>query len=87
MLSQYLLQLLPAHFPLRRDEYRRVANYIPENLDAEDYEPASWHALARTVHDKQVPGDHNTCVTTFAGVIANELQGILANRNTGREMR
>jgi hypothetical protein len=87
-------------FPVRRDEYRKVANYIPENLDADvycfvcdenagriDYEPSPWRALARTVHDRRVPGDHNTCVTTFAGVVANELQGILASRNAGRGMR
>ncbi len=88
------------HFPLRRDEYRRVANYVPENLDTDvycfvcdenaarmDYEPSTWRRLARAVHDRQVPGDHNTCVTTFAGVVANELQGIFAGRNSGRRMR
>jgi|SRR4029079_3378725 len=90
----------PEHFPLRWDEYRRVASYVPENLDTDvycfvcdenaarlDYEPSTWRRLARAVHDKQVPGDHNTCVTIFAGVVANELQGIFAGRNSGRGMR
>jgi len=54
---------------------------------AHDYEPSTWRRLARAVHDKQVPGGHNTCVTTFAGVVANELQGIFAGRNSGRRMR
>jgi len=89
-----------AHFPLRRDEYRRVVNYIPENLDTDvycfvcdknaariDYEPSSWRPLARTVHDKQVPGDHNTCVTTFAGVVANELQKIISSRDSKPRMQ
>ena len=88
------------HFPLRRDEYRRVANYVPENLDADvycfvcdenyarmDYEPSIWRKLARTVYDKQVPGNHNTCVTTFAGVVANELQKIISGENSRPRMR
>ncbi len=89
-----------AHFPVRSDEYRRVANYVPENLDTDvycfvcdenaariDYEPSTWRSLARAVYDKKIPGDHNTCVTTFAGVVANELQGILAGRNSGYRMQ
>ncbi|MGB7660204.1 MAG: hypothetical protein WBL96_17960, partial [Pseudolabrys sp.] len=46
-----------------------------------DYEPSTWRASARAVHDKQVPGNHNTCVTTFAGVVANELQKIISGRS------
>ena len=89
-----------AHFPVRSDEYRRVANYVPENLDTDvycfvcdenaariDYEPSTWRSLARAVYDKKIPGDHNTCVTTFAVVVANELQGILAGRNSGHRMQ
>jgi hypothetical protein len=48
-----------------------------KNAKRMDYEPSTWRRLARVVHDR---GDHNTCVTTFAGVVANELQRILAGR-------
>lgn len=77
-----------------------MAYYVPENLDTDvycfvcdanagraDYELSPWRALARTAHDRHVPGDRNTCVTTFAGVVAKELQGILAGRNPPRGLR
>jgi hypothetical protein len=50
-----------------------------------DYEPSTWRASVRAVHDKQVPGNHNTCVTTFAGVVANELQKIISGRSCSPE--
>jgi oxalate---CoA ligase len=75
-------------------EYRRISNYIPEGLDTElfclicgenarrrDYRPVAWTRLAREVHSRPIPGDHHTCVTTFAGVLASELQGIFATRH------
>jgi hypothetical protein len=64
-----------------------VTRRMRRKRGAHDYEPSTWRRLARAVHDKQVPGGHNTCVTTFAGVVANELQGIFAGRNSGRRMR
>src|SRR5262249_43977019 len=75
-----------------RDEYRRVSNYIPKKLDTElfclvcdesatrmDFRPSNWRRVARSVHTKVVPGDHYSCVKTFAGVVATELQRIVSS--------
>jgi hypothetical protein len=83
---------------LRLDEYRRISNYIPGGLDTElfclvcdenahrmDYRPMGWTRLVREAHSRPIPGDHHTCVTTFAGVLASELQGILANSSLASE--
>ena len=67
---------------LRCDVYCVVCG---ENAARMDYEPSTWRGLARAVHDKQVPRDHNTCVTIFADVVANERQGIFAGRIPGAE--
>jgi hypothetical protein len=40
--------------------------------------PNTAHDSFSHRHHKHVPGDHNSCVTTFAGVVANELQALLA---------
>jgi acyl-CoA synthetase (AMP-forming)/AMP-acid ligase II/thioesterase domain-containing protein/acyl carrier protein len=79
----------------RRDDYCKVSNYIPAVIDTElycllcdanakrmDYRPAPWRHYARTVHAKMIPGDHNSCVTTFAVVVANELQRIFSGRRS-----
>jgi thioesterase domain-containing protein len=70
---------------------RKVSNYIPATIDTElycllcdanakrmDYRPALWQHYARTVHTKIIPGDHHSCVTTFAGVVASELRRIFS---------
>jgi thioesterase domain-containing protein len=77
--------------PPRWDEYRRLSNYVPERLDTEllavvctdnatrlDFQPSNWRRLARSVHAKVVPGNHHSCVTTHAGVVAAELQTIIS---------
>jgi acyl-CoA synthetase (AMP-forming)/AMP-acid ligase II/thioesterase domain-containing protein len=77
--------------PPRWDEYRRLSNYVPESLDAElfalvcadnatrlDFQSSNWRRLAPSVHVKVVPGNHHSCVTTHAGVVAAELQSILS---------
>lgn len=81
----------------RRDDYRRVSNYIPAIIDTElycllcdanakrmDYRPTLWRHYARMVHAKTIPGDHNSCVTTFAGVVATELRRIFTGRQSQR---
>jgi thioesterase domain-containing protein len=78
-----------------RDEYRRLSNYIPEKLDTDlfclvcddsamrmDFRPANWRHLARSVDIKVVPGDHYSCVKTFGGVVAAELQRIISARGS-----
>ena len=101
MLSQYLSRPFPAlpgrahtrefqatNLGLPLDWVATVYCFVcDENAARMDYEPSTWRRLARAVHDKQLPGGHNICVTTFAGVVANELQGIFAGRNSGRRMR
>ena len=49
------------------------------------YEASTGRSLARAVHDEHVAGNHNTCVVTFAGVMANELQKINSGRNCSPE--
>src|SRR6185437_15789508 len=81
----------------RRDDYRKVSNYIPATIDTElycllcdanakrmDYRPSLWRHYARTVHAKIIPGDHNSCVTTFAGVVASELRRIFSIPRPGK---
>jgi acyl-CoA synthetase (AMP-forming)/AMP-acid ligase II len=81
----------------RRDDYCKVSNYIPAIIDTDvycllsdatakrmDYQPATWRHYARTVHAKTIPGDHNSCVTTFAGVVASELRRIFTGRQSQR---
>lgn len=78
-----------------RDEYRRVSNYIPKTLDTKlfclvcddnatkmDFRPSNWRHIARSVHIKVVPGDHYSCIKTFAGVVATDLQRIVSSRGS-----
>ena len=49
------------------------------------HEVSAGRSLARAVHDKHVAGNHNTCVVTFADVMANELQKIISVCNCSPE--
>lgn len=42
-----------------------------ENAARMGYEASTGRSLAQGVHDKHVAGNHNTCVMTFAGALAN----------------
>ena len=46
------------------------------------YEASTGRSLARADHDEHVAGNHNTCVMTFAGAMANKLQ-----KQFGRELQ
>ena len=59
----------------QRGAHRWVAKCCEEDAALMDYHPSSWSGLARIVHSRQVPGDHNSCVTTFAGIVANDTGG------------
>jgi thioesterase domain-containing protein len=80
--------------PPRWDEYRRLSNYIPvrsatplhcfvcaENADRIDFKPSNWHRLMPAVQATVIPGDHHSCVTRFADVLAGELQGVMSIQN------
>jgi hypothetical protein len=43
------------------------------------YEASTGRSLARAVHDEHVAGNHNTCVMTFVGAMANELENMDRN--------
>jgi acyl-CoA synthetase (AMP-forming)/AMP-acid ligase II/acyl carrier protein len=75
--------------PPRWDEYRRLSNYIPPrsttplycfvcaaNARRIDFRPSNWRRLM-PLHVTIIPGDHHSCVTAFAKVLAGQLQGIL----------
>ena len=50
-----------------------------------DFQPSNWSRLARSAHIKVVPGDHHSCVTKFAKVVAAELQQTLSTHNFSRK--
>ena len=81
----------PEASPLRWDEYRRLSNYVPvrsnaplhclvcaENATRVDFRPSNWRRLMPSVRAKVIPGDHHSCVTRFANVVAAELQAIMS---------
>jgi hypothetical protein len=49
------------------------------------YEASTGRSSAQAVRDKHVAGNHNTCVMTFAGAMANELQNMLSGQNYSPE--
>jgi acyl-CoA synthetase (AMP-forming)/AMP-acid ligase II/thioesterase domain-containing protein/acyl carrier protein len=80
--------------PPRWDEYRRLSNYIPprsatplhcfvcaENAERIDFKPSNWRGLTPAVYATIIPGDHHSCVTRFANVLASQLQNIMPIRN------
>jgi acyl-CoA synthetase (AMP-forming)/AMP-acid ligase II/thioesterase domain-containing protein/acyl carrier protein len=80
--------------PPRWDEYRRLSNYIParsstplycfvcaENADRIDFKPSNWRRLMPAVRATVIPGDHHSCVTRFADVLADRLQDIMSARH------
>jgi acyl-CoA synthetase (AMP-forming)/AMP-acid ligase II/thioesterase domain-containing protein/acyl carrier protein len=80
--------------PPRWDEYRRLSNYIPvrsatplhcfvctENADRIDFRPSNWRRLMPAVRATVIPGDHHSCVTRFADVLAGRLQNIMSVRH------
>ena len=76
---------------LRWSYYQAMSNYVPPRIDAEvvcilsdEYAPraefssALWNPLARRVVYEQVPGKHNTCITSHVVDLASALNRHLA---------
>ena len=70
----------------RTTYYRAMSNYLPHKLRAEitcllceeysdgkEYDPAVWGHLAPSVQRGNLPGAHNTCVSTHLDVLAERL--------------
>ena len=66
--------------------YRAMSRYLPprirtrivcllsdEYVDRREYDAASWMHLARHVQSGRLPGQHNTCVSTHVGELAERL--------------
>jgi thioesterase domain-containing protein/acyl carrier protein len=83
--------------PPRWDEYRRLSNYVParsatplhcfvcaENAERIDFKPSNWRRLMPAVHATVIPGDHHSCVTRFADILASQLQDIMSIRHEPR---
>jgi thioesterase domain-containing protein len=81
--------------PSTVDEYRRLSNYIPRKLDTDlfclvcddnakriDFRPSNWRRWARSLQIEVVPGNHHSCITTFGGVVATEMQRIISTYNS-----
>lgn len=89
------LSVLPhVREPQWMEHYRRMANYLPQHIDTElfhlvcnenarrpDFSPLAWINLARVFHSKVIPGEHTTCITTFADKLATELERIFSARD------
>jgi hypothetical protein len=52
-----------------------------ENADRIDFKPSNWRRLMPAVRATVIPGDHHSCVTRFASVLADRLQNIMSIRN------
>jgi len=70
----------------RTTYYRAMSRYLPprirtrivcllsdEYVDRREYDAASWIHLARHVRSGRLPGQHNTCVSTHVGELAERL--------------
>jgi acyl-CoA synthetase (AMP-forming)/AMP-acid ligase II/thioesterase domain-containing protein/acyl carrier protein len=76
--------------PTRWNEYRWLSSYVPEasntplhclvcaeNATRFDFKPSNWRRIMPSGCAAVVPGDHHSCVTRFANVVAAELQNIV----------
>jgi acyl-CoA synthetase (AMP-forming)/AMP-acid ligase II/thioesterase domain-containing protein len=76
---------------LRWAYYQAMSNYLPPKIDAEvvcllsdeyavrpEFAPTAWQSLARHVKFEQVPGKHNTCITSHVADLASSLNRHLA---------
>lgn len=70
----------------RTTYYRAMSRYLPPRIRArivcllsdeyvgrQEYDAASWKHLARHVQSGRLPGQHNTCVSTHVGELAERL--------------
>ena len=71
---------------LRTTYYRAMAKYLPPRVGAEivcllseeyadrkEYDAAPWKRLSPHVQSSRIPGQHNTCVSTHVGDLAERL--------------
>ncbi len=71
--------------------YQAMSNYLPPKIDAEvicvlsdeyadraEFSATAWRSLARHVEFEQVPGKHNTCITSHVADLASTLSRHLA---------
>lgn len=71
---------------LRTTYYRAMSRYLPprirarivcllsdEYVDRQEYDAGSWRHLAPDVQSGRLPGQHNTCVSTHVGELAERL--------------
>jgi hypothetical protein len=71
---------------LRTTYYRAMSNYLPprirakivcllseEYLGRKEYDAAPWKRLAPHVQSGRLPGQHNTCISTHVGELAERL--------------
>jgi len=76
---------------LRMAYYRVMANYLPPPIAArvvavlcddyarkKEYAADVWKALAPQVGQERVPGNHNTCITSHVGELAEAMNRHLA---------
>ncbi|HVV79686.1 MAG TPA: AMP-binding protein [Pseudolabrys sp.] len=90
-LTAFKLSAGRAARPPRWDEYRRLSNYVParsatplhcfvcaDNAGRIDFKPSNWRRLMPAVRVTVIPGDHHSCVTRFANVLAGQLQGLMS---------
>jgi thioesterase domain-containing protein/acyl carrier protein len=81
----------PAREVTLGDDVRVVSNYLPpristdlcalvctQNWGSPKYSPLAWSRLARAVHVKEIPGGHNSCVSTHAADVAAVLASVLS---------
>ena len=76
---------------LRWAYYQAMSNYLPPKIDSDvvcvlsdeyapraEFTPVAWESLARHVDFEQVPGKHNTCITSHVADLASTLNRHLA---------
>jgi hypothetical protein len=49
-----------------------------DNAGRIDFKPSNWRRLMPAVRVTVIPGDHHSCVTRFANVLAGQLQGLMS---------
>jgi hypothetical protein len=67
-----------------------MANYVAPKIRAEvlcllcddyagkrEYAPEAWKRLASRVHYERIPGEHNTCITSYVRELAGRINHVL----------
>ena len=70
--------------------FRAMANYVAPKIRAEvlcllcddyagkrEYAPEAWKRLASRVHYERIPGEHNTCITSYVRELAGRINHVL----------